>query len=148
MREPAIMAKAHEKPAAVSVDAKKYGALLAQILPAIIETEEQNEHYLAIVEKLMMRDEDDLSPEENKLLDLLIHLIEDFEKRFYQPEGATPLQVLTFLMETNGLKQADLVPIFGSKGIVSEVVNGKRQISKAMAKALGEFFNISPAAFI
>jgi HTH-type transcriptional regulator/antitoxin HigA len=46
------------------------------------------------------------------------------------------------------LKQADLVPIFSSKGITSEVINGKRGISKAHAKALGKFFNISPAAFI
>src|SRR5262245_31731151 len=52
------------------------------------------------------------------------------------------------LMAATDLKQADLALIFGSKGIVSEVVNGKRGISKANAKALGEFFNISPAAFI
>jgi HTH-type transcriptional regulator / antitoxin HigA len=40
------------------------------------------------------------------------------------------------------------VGIIGSKGVVSEVVNGKRSISKAQAKALGEFFNVSPLLFI
>jgi HTH-type transcriptional regulator/antitoxin HigA len=129
-------------------DPRKYGALLLETLPAIIETEAQNEHYLAIVERLMRKGEENLSPEENMLLNLLVHLIEDFEQRYYQPESATPIEVLHELMAANGLKQADLVPIFGSKGIVSEVVNGKRGISKANAKALGEFFNISPAAFI
>jgi HTH-type transcriptional regulator/antitoxin HigA len=142
------MTKANGKLIAGRGDPKKYGALLLETLPAIIETEAQNERYLAIVEKLMRKGEENLSPEENTLLDLLVHLIEDFERRYYQPEDATPLEVLHFLMESNGLKQADLVPIFGSKGIVSEVVNGKRGISKANAKALGEFFNISPAAFI
>jgi HTH-type transcriptional regulator/antitoxin HigA len=142
------MTKANGKLIAGRGDPKRYGALLLETLPAIIETEEQNERYLAIVEKLMRKGEEHLSPEENTLLDLLVHLIEDFEQRYYHPENATPLEVLHFLMEANDLKQADLVPIFGSKGITSEVVNGKRGISKANAKALGEFFNISPAAFI
>jgi HTH-type transcriptional regulator/antitoxin HigA len=142
------MSKINGKLIAVPGDPKRYGALLAQTLPAIIETEEQNEQYLAIVEKLMSKGEENLSTEEETLLNLLVHLIEDFERRYYQPEDATPLEVLHFLMESNGLKQSDLVTIFGSKGITSEVVNGKRGISKANAKALGEFFNISPAAFI
>ena len=121
--------------------------MLSQTLPAIIETEEQNEQYLAIVEKLMCKGEN-LSPEEETLLKLLAHLIQDFERRYYKPRKATPVEVLRELMAANDLKQTDLVPIFGSKGTVSEVVNGKRGISKANAKALGEFFNISPAAFI
>lgn len=141
------MRKANGKLIAVPGDPKKYGFLLSQTLPAVIETEEQNEQYLAIVEKLMRKGEN-LSPEEETLLKLLVHLISDFEQRYYKPRKATPVEVLRELMAANDLKQADLVPIFGSKGIVSEVVNGKRGISKANAKALGEFFNISPAAFI
>jgi len=141
------MIKANGKLIGVPADPKKYGSLLSQTLPAIIETEEQNEQYLAIVEKLMCKGEN-LSPEEETLLKLLAHLIQDFERRYYKPRKATPVEVLRELMAANDLKQTDLVPIFGSKGTVSEVVNGKRGISKANAKALGEFFNISPAAFI
>ena len=37
--------------------------------------------------------------------------------------------------------------IFGSQGVASEVLNGKRGISKAQAKALGEFFKVSPRLF-
>src|SRR5215470_12085279 len=118
------MTKVNGKLIAVPGDPKRYGALLAQTLPAVIQTEEQNEQYLAVVEKLMRKGEENLSPEENTLLDLLVHLIEDFEQRYYQPESATPLEVLHELMAANDLKQADLVPIFGSKGITSEVVNG------------------------
>ena len=51
-------------------------------------------------------------------------------------------------MEQNDLRQADMVPIFESRGRVSEVVNGKRAISKDQAKALGEFFKVSPELFI
>ena len=50
-------------------------------------------------------------------------------------------------MSQRGLKQKDLVSVFGSQGIASEVLNGKRDISKAIAKALGEFFHVSPALF-
>ena len=57
-------------------------------------------------------------------------------------------RTLQFLMEQNDLRQADLVSIFGSRGRVSEVVNGKRAISKAQEKALGEFFKVSPELFI
>jgi HTH-type transcriptional regulator / antitoxin HigA len=46
------------------------------------------------------------------------------------------------------LKQKDLVPVFGSQGVASEVLNGKRSISKAQAKALGDFFHVSPALFL
>jgi HTH-type transcriptional regulator / antitoxin HigA len=41
-----------------------------------------------------------------------------------------------------------LLRLFGARGRVSEVVNGKRAISKAQAKALGEFFKVSPELFI
>jgi len=61
---------------------------------------------------------------------------------------ATPQDVLLHLIEVRELKQADLVGVIGSKGVVSEVVNGKRAISKAQAKALGEFFKVNPSVFI
>jgi HTH-type transcriptional regulator/antitoxin HigA len=51
-------------------------------------------------------------------------------------------------MEENRLKQTDLVGIVGSRGVVSEVVNGKRTISKSQTKSLGEFFHVDPSLFI
>jgi HTH-type transcriptional regulator / antitoxin HigA len=50
-------------------------------------------------------------------------------------------------MNDRGLKQKDLLGVFGSQGVASEVVNGKRSISKSQAKALGEFFHVSPTLF-
>jgi HTH-type transcriptional regulator/antitoxin HigA len=52
------------------------------------------------------------------------------------------------MMEMNQLKQADLVPIFGSSGVTSEVISGKREISKANAKALAKFFHTSTDLFL
>jgi HTH-type transcriptional regulator / antitoxin HigA len=85
----------------------------------VIETERDNDRLLAVVGRLMDKGEN-LSPEEEKLLKLLARLIEDFEKRYYQPEDATPLEVLQHLMESRDVKQTHLWELFGSKGIASE----------------------------
>jgi len=126
----------------------EYGQLLAEALPRPIETEKENERALAIVNKLMSKGEDKLTPEEQTLLKLLVRLIEDFEEKAYPIPEAPGWRVLRTLMENRGIRQADLLDIFGSRGIASEVVNGKRAISKAQAKALGEFFKVSPELFI
>ncbi|WP_414619404.1 helix-turn-helix domain-containing protein [Calothrix sp. CCY 0018] len=51
-------------------------------------------------------------------------------------------------MEQKDIKQSDLVGVIGSKGVVSEVVNSKREISKSQAKALGDFFNVDAGLFV
>lgn len=51
-------------------------------------------------------------------------------------------------MEANEIKQENLIDVIGSRVVVSEVVNGKRSISKAQAKALAEFFSADVGLFI
>jgi HTH-type transcriptional regulator / antitoxin HigA len=126
---------------------EKYQELLVKYQPKIIRSEAENENALAVVEMLMHRE--NRSPEEDELYDLLITLIEKFEREYYSPgDNSHPRSMLLFLMEQKDIKQLDLVGIIGSKGIVSEVVNGKREISKAQAKALGDFFQVDPGVFI
>lgn len=134
--------------AKASVDEKKYGRLLARTLPAVVETEEENERLLAEVERLMDKGEENLSPEEGKLFKLMVRLIEDFEERAYPIRDAKPHEVLRHLLESNEMRQAALLPIFGSRGYISDIVRGKRGISKEHAKALGKFFHVSPSLFI
>ncbi len=132
------------------VDKTKYGMLLAETLPAIIETEEENERALEVVEHLMKKGEGNLSPEETSLFRLLVCLIEDFEEKAYPEVGnsSTPRELLAFLMDQQGLKQKDLVDIFSSSGTISQVLNGAREISKAQAKALAARFKVSAELFI
>lgn len=59
-----------------------------------------------------------------------------------------PRDMLRHLMEHRGLRQRDLVPIFGSSSVVSDVIQGKRAVSKAQARRLGEFFRVSAEVFI
>lgn len=129
------------------IDPVRYRRLLSRTMPVVIETEEENERMLTIVEKLMRKGED-LSAEEEKLLKLLARLIEDFEQRYYRPREAEPLEVLHHLMEARGVKQSQLWEVFGSKGIASEVLNGKRGISKTHARALANYFHVPVDLFV
>lgn len=129
------------------VDAQKYGRLLARALPSVIETEEENERMLAEVERLIEKGAR-RTPEEDKLFDLMVHLIEQFEERHYQLRRAEPHEVLQELMRARDMKQRDLVEVFGSQGYASDIINGKRGISKAHARRLSEVFNVSPELFI
>ena len=129
------------------IDPTRYRRLLSRTMPVLIESEEENERMLAVVEKLMDKGEN-LSPEEEKLLKLFARLIEDFEKRYYHPKEAEPIEVLQHLMEARGVKQTHLWELFGSKGVASEVLSGKRGISKTQARALANYFHVSADLFI
>ena len=69
----------------------------------------------------------------------------EYEQGAFPAKKSSPAEMLEFLMEENGLKPADL-PIPASR--VSEILAGKRDISKAQAIALAERFKVSPAVFI
>ncbi len=128
-----------------TINKEEYIRLLAEILPRVIHTENEHKRLLKEVEKLL---EEDITDEQAELFDLLVTLIEQYENKHYQLKAATPHEILNELMLARDLKQKDLVKVFGSKGIASEVINGKRSISKNQAKALGEFFHVSPVLFL
>src|SRR5947209_9347840 len=131
---------------ALHINEKAYGQLLCRTLPRVIHNAEEYERLTA---ELMELDErDNLSPEEKELAELLAMLIEQFEERRHPVRQAAPVEVLHHLMEARGLTQKDLGGVFGSKGITSEVVRGKRAISKTHAKKLASFFGVSAELFI
>lgn len=130
-----------------TINTRRYAKLLAETLPVVIETEADNDRMLAKVEKLIDKG-DKLTVEEHALLRLMTHLIQDFEDRNYQLNASTPRGILLELMEARGVKPNGLWGILGSKGTTSEVLSGKRGISKAHARALAQFFNVSSELFI
>ncbi len=123
-----------------------YAELLAQTLPGVIHSEEENEHFIAVLAELERRS-DNWSVAENKLADLLTLLIESFEEENYKLKAATPAEVLQELIEANGLKQKDLVDAFGAASTVSAVLNGKRDMTREHIKRLSERFHVSPEVF-
>jgi HTH-type transcriptional regulator/antitoxin HigA len=129
-------------------DNKKYADLLSRTLPAPITNEAEYMRHLEHVSNLMKKSEKDLSYEEEQLLGLLAMLIEQYEEERYPVAEVLPLEILRHLMEVHNLALKDVWPLFSSKGVASEVLNGKRDISKTVAKKLGNYFHVSPALFI
>jgi HTH-type transcriptional regulator/antitoxin HigA len=120
---------------------------LARKLPAVIRTEEENERVIAELEQLDRR-VDELTPEEREYAELLTVLVEAFEDANYAVNGSTPDSRLRSLMEEHDLRQRDLLDVFGSRGIASEVVSGKRAIGKAQAKKLAGLFRVPADLFL
>lgn len=124
----------------------EYATLLARTLPAVIHSEKENEHYTAILEELD-HGARKLTPAERRLAELLTLLIEDFEDKHYSLKSATGVEALEELMEANGLKQKNLVDIFGTPSIISEVLNGKRKLTTEHIRKLSRRFHVSPELF-
>jgi HTH-type transcriptional regulator / antitoxin HigA len=124
----------------------QYADLLARALPSVIHSEKENERYLAMLEELDEKGK--LSAAEQRLAELLTLLIEDFEEKAYTLKAAKPIDILIELMEANDLKQKDLVDVFGTPSIVSEVLNGKRGLTIEHIKKLSRRFRLSPEVFL
>ena len=113
----------------------------------MIETQEENEACTRLLEKLDERSEQ-LTVAEKKLAELLTLLIEDFERQHYKLKRAAPQEAVLELMRANRLKQKDLVEVFGTPSIVSEVLSGKRALSKEHIRRLSGRFHVSPEVFL
>lgn len=109
--------------------------------PKLIKTSGQHEAALKRLEELMISDPSPGSAGEDEM-ELLAFLIEDFEKRTIKIAPASPAEAIRFRMEQAGLKQHDLVPFIGSKGRVSEVLSGKRELTLSMVRKLHEGLGI------
>ena len=81
-------------------------------------------------------------------MDLLVMLIERFEGERYSVSAASPVEVLRELIETRGMKLADPATLIGSKGVASEILSGKRGLSKTNIKRLAGYFRVSPEVFL
>ena len=85
---------------------------------------------------------------ENDELDLLIVLIKDYDEKHYQLPELDALEVIKHKMKEMGMKAKDLEPIIGSKGHVSAILSGKREITLKMAQKLKNYFNIPAEVFL
>lgn len=129
----------------LTISPEKYGDLLARTLPKVIENDRELERLADQLESLDRLGRK-LTPEEKALEVLLSRLIEDYDERIELP--VLPVhKTIAFLMQQRGLRQVDLLPVFGSRSVASDVLNGKREPSKDHIRKLAVFFHLSPAAF-
>ncbi len=113
--------------------------------PAPISSGRQHEEYLSVLDQLAGKQ--NATKEEEKYAEVLLTLIEAYEEEHHGIPDAGPVEVLRALMEGNGLRQKDLVAIFGAESIVSEVLNKKRELNKNQIEKLSKRFRLSPAVF-
>ena len=131
------------------LDETRYGRLLRKHRPRLIQTNEEFHRLAAQLEDLDTAQETrDLSAEELELQALLAHLCTEYEDRTVIPPSSTPLDVLKFLMEQQSLRPVDMIDVFGSRAVASQVLNGNREISKTHARRLAGKFRVSVEAFI
>ncbi len=116
--------------------------------PMVITTEAEYDQMLTEIKRLLRKGEANLSPEEDRLLDLLSTLAENWEEANHAIPEAPSHRILQHYMQTRGLRQIDMQPILGSRGATSAIVKGKRSITPEQAKQLGSLFGISPALFV
>jgi HTH-type transcriptional regulator / antitoxin HigA len=115
---------------------------LAQIKADIkpIKTNEQYRNYLKIIDKLIDCEED--SPEE-QVLELVSILVESYESEHFPIDPPNPIDAIKLRLEEKGLKRKDLAQYFGSSSRVSEILNGKRQMTIEMARKIRTGLGIS-----
>ena len=133
--------------ALAAIDKRSYAKLLTRVLPQIITTDDENDRMIAELEKLDTRGRP-LTPEEERLALLMGLLIRQFEDSRYSLGHAEPIEAVRILMETRGLRQRDMISVFGSSSVASDVLNGKRALSKTHVRKLADFFHVPAGLFL
>ena len=123
-----------------------YARLLVKSLPRPIRNEAEHARLTAMLLELDEREAP--SQEEEALAEVLTLLIEDYEEKYHPLPAVSPNESLRALMQERGLSHKDIWPVLGNKGAATEVLSGRRSISKAQAKRLAEFFHVPIDLFI
>lgn len=130
----------------LTFEAKTYNQLLAEIAPTSIDSEAEYDRLLEIVEALHFNP--NLNPDQLKLYNLLVTLIEAYEEANDPMSDVSPNTMLEFLMDSKQLEPIDLVGVMGSEEVVAQVLEGDRALDQIQAEALGHYFQILPSVFL
>ena len=114
----------------------------------VIKSAAQHDRMVKLLDMLIDQVGDDESHPMAGLLELVGLLVDRYEDESSELPDASPRDVLKFLMGEHGLRQSDLREELGTQGVVSEILNGKREINARQAKALANRFGVSAAVFL
>ena len=129
-----------------TIDLKVYSQLVAEVIPKLIETEDEYDRFLAVAERLTFKQEQ--TPEESALYDLVTMLVETYEAQHYPIERSSPVEVLEHIIESSGIDRSELVGMFGSDESLDRVLAGQDLINSTQAQALAQRFKLSPQIFL
>lgn len=122
-----------------------YLELIKSFPPRPIKSEEEMIAAQIVIDSLI--DRVPLTPEEEDYLNVLGTLVYEYEQNQEPIPDIYGVELLRVLIEDRGLRQKDLIPIFKTESIVSDILNERRQLTTRHIQELAEFFNVSPAAF-
>ena len=126
-------------------NSSKYIDLLITFPPRLIKSEEDLSATQDVIDSLI--DRGSLTPDEKDYLNLLGTLVYEYEQKQSKIPDIYGVDLLKFLIEESGIRQKDLVAIFKTESIVSDILNNRRKLTARHIQELAKMFNISPAAF-
>jgi HTH-type transcriptional regulator/antitoxin HigA len=102
----------------------------------------------AMLDRLVGRE--DLTPGQRDYVAALVRFVEDYERERFAAlaKELGPLELLKHLMDENDMTTTDLGYVVGSRGLASEILNGKRGLSKTIIARLAERFAVEPSVFL
>jgi HTH-type transcriptional regulator/antitoxin HigA len=115
--------------------------------PRTIHSESERRYWRRVLDAVIAKPEDKLTPAEARYGETIAVLLESYERQRF-PLKAEPVEVLVELMNAHGFKQKDLVDVFGSEAAVSYALRGRRALTVPQIRRLAERFRVSPAVFI
>jgi len=101
----------------------------------------EEEHETALAEIYALWHVEPGTPEADHL-DVLMLLVEDYEKQQYPIDPPDPIDMILFMMDANGLKQKDMLPYFGTRARSSEILNRRRPLTLEMIRKLADGLKI------
>ena len=75
-------------------------------------------------------------------------LIKDYEDKHIVLPEVDPIDAIKLKMEERGIKAKDLEPLIGSKGHVSSILSGRRELTLKMAQKLKDYFQLPADIFM
>ena len=125
---------------------KRYMELFAEFPIRPIRNEKEYDAALTVLDRLAVRNEGALSPDEQDYLDALTMLVDVYDEQHHRIDTSTltPAELLRFLMEQRGIGFEVLVKLLGGKAAASYLLNGTRNPSRSQCFTLGRFFGVSP----
>jgi HTH-type transcriptional regulator/antitoxin HigA len=127
----------------------RYLALVRQFPLRPIRTKRDYAIATKVMEKLAVRGEDHLNADELDYLEVLTDLVEAYDNaRCAAPKPGTPLERLKHLMEEAGMSTADLGRLLGNSGLASQILHGRRQLSKTHIRILSQHFKLDAGYFL
>lgn len=114
-----------------------------------IRTEADYERALAVVDKLAVKGEGNLTETERDRLDIFTALVEAHDERrdIFGDAKLAPGDVLRFLLDQHGMTASDLGRLLGARTLGSKLLRGEREPSKTHIKTLCRHFSLPADVF-